>query len=199
MTPHTGQWTTHAEVRQSGFAHRFRRIREVGALNLLLGLYLRRSFTRAGILTVHPGFPLPRVTNRGGHIEVGNCSFFPGVHIECWKGAVVRIGKGTYINRNTEIVSSRSVIIGADCMIARDVLIMDTDQHPIGGQALVSKAVEIGDRVWLGSRAIILKGVTIGHDSIIGAGAIVTKSVPPHSVVTGPAATVVRNLQEQPR
>ena len=50
----------------------------------------------------------------------------------------------------------------------------------------------IEDRVWIGARAIILKGVTVGHDSIIGAGAIVTKSVPPRSVVVGPAARVVR-------
>ncbi len=176
MIPHTGEWTSQANGRFRGLTHSFRRIRELGALNLLLGLYLRRSFTRAGILIVHPGFPLPRVTNRGGHVEAGNCSFFPGVHIECWKGAT-----------------------GAGCMIARDVLIMDTDQHPVGGRALVSKPVEIGDRVWLGSRAIVLKGVTIGHDSIVGAGAIVTKSVPPHSVVVGPAATVIRTLQEQSR
>ncbi len=199
MIPHTGEWTSQANGRFRGLTYSFRRIRELGALNLLLGLYLRRSFTKAGILMVHPGFPLPRVTNRGGHVEAGNCSFFPGVHIECWKGAAVRIGKGTYINRNTEIVASRAVTIGAGCMIARDVLIMDTDQHPVGGRALVSKPVEIGDRVWLGSRAIVLKGVTIGHDSIVGAGAIVTKSVPPHSVVVGPAATVIRTFQEQSR
>lgn len=107
----------------------------------------------------------------------------------------MKIGKGTYLNRNTEIVAATSVVIGADCKIARDVLIMDTDQHPIGSQALVNKPVEIGDRVWIGSRAIILKGVTIGHDSIIGAGAVVTKSVPPHSVVVGPSAKVIRNLE----
>ncbi len=195
--PHRA-WTTRVDGQGRGLVYIVRRIRALGALSLLLGLYLRRSFSRAGVLIVQPGFPLPRVINLGGHIEAGNCAFFPGVRIECWRGAVVRIGKGTYINRNAEIVSSRSVIIGADCMIARDVLIMDTDQHPIGGRDLISKPVEIGDRVWLGSRAIILKGVTIGHDSIVGAGAVVTKSIPPYSVVVGPAATVVRNLRNQP-
>lgn len=178
--------------------YKWERIRRIGVVPLLLGCLLRRSFTRAGIIAVQPGWPFPRVTNLGGRIEAGNCAFFPGVRIECWRNAQISIGKGTYVNRNTEIVAATSVTIGVDCKIARDVLIMDTDQHPIGSQELVNKPIKIGDRVWLGSRVIVLKGVTIGHDSIVGAGAVVTKSVPPHSVVVGPAAKVIRTLDKEP-
>jgi len=183
-----------ADTRRKRMGYAFRRARQIGVGNLLRGLYLRRSFTRAGILSVAAGWPLPKVINTGGSVEVGNCALFPGVRIECWEGAVVKIGKGTYLNRNTEIVAARSVIIGRDCRIARDVLIMDTDQHPIGTLPMVLRPVEIGDRVWIGSRAIVLKGVNIGHDSVIGAGAIVSKSVPPHSLVIGQAAHAVRSL-----
>lgn len=169
-----------------------RRLRGPGLLELLLGLWLRRHFQRAGILAVRWGWPLPQVDNNGGQIEVENCAFFPGVRLECWRGASIRIGNGTYLNRNTEIVAAQSVTIGRDCMIARDVVIMDTDQHALPGAALAVKPVVIEDRVWIGNRAIILKGVTLGHDSVIGAGAIVTKSVPPGSVAVGPAARVIR-------
>jgi acetyltransferase-like isoleucine patch superfamily enzyme len=134
---------------------------------------------------------LPTVDNAGGRIEVGNCAFFSGVRIECWKGAVIRIGTGTYLNRGVEIVAGGSVTIGRDCKIARDVIIMDTDQHALPNGELEIRSVEIGDRVWIGARAIVLKGVSIGHDSVVGAGAIVTKSVPPHSVVVGNAARVL--------
>jgi acetyltransferase-like isoleucine patch superfamily enzyme len=182
------------QCRKDTLGYKWRRARQEGIVSLLLGLHLRRAFTKAGIITVVAGWPLPKVINSGGSIEVGNCRFFPGVRIECWRDAVIRIGKGTYLNRNTEIVAATSVLIGTDCKIARDVLIMDTDQHPVGSGELVCKPVEIGDRVWLGSRVIVLKGVTIGHDSIVGAGAVVTKSVPPHSMVVGPAAQVIRNL-----
>ncbi|MDB5059870.1 MAG: putative acetyltransferase [Chloroflexi bacterium] len=181
-------------ARRVRVAYAYRRIRQLGVVNLLRGLYVRHQFSSAGILSVRAGWPLPKVHNMGGSVAIGNCSLFPGVRIECWKGASVNIGNGTYINRNTEIVAAQSVFIGRDCKIARDVLIMDTDQHPVGSAPMVHGPVKIGDRVWVGSRVIVLKGVSIGHDSIIGAGAIVTKSIPPHSVVVGQAARVVRTL-----
>jgi acetyltransferase-like isoleucine patch superfamily enzyme len=165
----------------------------------LRGLWLRRRFQRAGIIAVRAGGPFPKVENAGGTIKVENCAFFPGVRLEVWRGATLEIGNGTYLNRNVEIVSARSVTIGRDCMIARDVLIMDTDQHALPGAEVMTRPVVIGDRVWIGSRAIILKGVTIGHESVVGAGAIVTKSVPPRSVVVGPAAKVIRTLPEEGR
>src|SRR5262245_5784165 len=170
-----------------------RRLHAGGLADHVRGLWLRRHFQRAGIIIVRGGGPFPRVEN-WGRIEVENCAFFPGVRLECWKGATLRIGNGTYLNRNTEVVAAGSVSIGRDCMIARDVIIVDSDQHALPGAELVVRPVMIEDRVWVGSRAIILKGVTIGHDSVVGAGAVVTRSVPPWSVVVGPAAQVIRTL-----
>jgi acetyltransferase-like isoleucine patch superfamily enzyme len=182
----------HLSVLWTGKDRLARRLREYGLVAHLLGLWLRRHFQRAGILVVRGGWPLPSIDNRGGHIEVGSCGFFSGVRLECWPGATIVIGNGTYLNRNAEIVAAERVTIGRDCKIARDVIIMDTDQHEHPTSGLVTKPVDIGDRVWIGSRAIILKGVCIGDDSIIGAGAVVTKSMPSRSVVVGPAAGVIR-------
>ena len=172
-----------------------RRIRTHGLLSHLLGLLIRPRFQRAGIVTVNGGWSLPTIVNYGGRIEIGNCTLFTGVRLEVWQGAEISIGNGTYLNRNTEVLAGRSVRIGRDCMIARDVLIMDTDQHALPGQPLQIAPVVVEDRVWIGARAIILKGVHLGHDSIVGAGAIVTRSVPPHTVVVGPAAQPIRQKQ----
>ncbi len=102
------------------------------------------------------------------------------------------------MNRGAEIVAAERVTIGRDCKIARDVIIMDTDQHELPGQGLLVAPVVIEDRVWIGARAIILKGVTVGHDAIIAAGAVVTKDVPPHTVVAGvPAKSVSRTASPQ--
>jgi acetyltransferase-like isoleucine patch superfamily enzyme len=170
------------------------RIRSYGVMSHLLGLWLRPRFQKAGILVVRGGWPLPEIDNRGGWIDIGNCGLFTGVRLECWPGARISIGSGTYLNRNTEIVAGASVTIGRDCKVARDVIIMDTDQHEVPGVGLIVKPVRIEDRVWIGSRAMILKGVTVGHDSVIGAGAIVTRDVPPHSVVIGTPARVLRSI-----
>jgi len=47
----------------------------------------------------------------------------------------------------------------------------------------------------IGSNATILCGITIGEGALIGAGTVVTKDVPPHSVVAGNPARLIRNRQ----
>jgi acetyltransferase-like isoleucine patch superfamily enzyme len=49
----------------------------------------------------------------------------------------------------------------------------------------------------IGSGAVILCGVTIGEGALIGAGAVVTQDVPPHSVVAGVPARLVRQINER--
>jgi len=177
----------------AGTASRLRRrLRAGGVRGHLLGLILRLKLRRAGILVVMGGWHLPEIDDRGGRIEVGNCAFFPGVRLECWRGARISIGHGTYLNRNTEIVAAESVTIGRDCKIGRDVLIMDSDQHALPGSELMVAPVVIEDRAWIGARAIVLKGVRVGHDSVVGAGSIVTRDVPARTVVAGQPARVVR-------
>jgi acetyltransferase-like isoleucine patch superfamily enzyme len=169
-----------------------RRLRQHPLRAYALGLLVRRKLTRAGIIVHMPGLPLLKVRNEGGTIEIANCTFFPGVRLECWRNARLVIGNGTYLNRNTEVIAAREVVIGRDCKISWDVVIMDTDQHGFHGAEPVAMPVRIGDRVWIGCRAIILKGVSIGDDAVIAAGAIVTRDVPAGAVVAGQAATVIR-------
>jgi acetyltransferase-like isoleucine patch superfamily enzyme len=171
------------------------RLRRYGLRAHVLGLLLRRRLAGSGLVLVMGGWHLPEIDDRGGRIEVGSCAFYPGVRIECWKGASIRIGDGTFLNRNTEVVSLGSVTIGRDCKIGRDVIVMDSDQHELPGGRLVIAPVVIEDRVWIGARAMVLKGVRIGHDSVIGAGAIVTKNVPPFSVAVGQPARVIRTIE----
>jgi acetyltransferase-like isoleucine patch superfamily enzyme len=171
------------------------RLRKAGFVEHILGLWLRTRVQSAGILVVRMGFPLPEIDNRGGRIEIENCTFFRGVRLECWQGALIRIGNGTYLNRGTEIVASQRVTLGRDCKIARDVLIMDTDQHGVQGDEPVPQPVSLGDRVWVGARAIILKGVHIGDDAVVAAGAVVTKDVPAGAIVAGVPAKILRRAQ----
>ena len=50
------------------------------------------------------------------------------------------------------------------------------------------------DDVWVGANAVILPGVTIGEHCVVAAGAVVTKDVPPHSLVAGVPAKVIKQI-----
>jgi serine acetyltransferase/dTDP-4-dehydrorhamnose 3,5-epimerase-like enzyme len=44
----------------------------------------------------------------------------------------------------------------------------------------------------IGANATLLPGVTVGREAVVGAGAVVTRSVPPHAVVVGNPARIIR-------
>ncbi|WP_262484017.1 LbetaH domain-containing protein [Bacteroides stercorirosoris] len=58
----------------------------------------------------------------------------------------------------------------------------------------------IGDNVKIRTGAFIKDRVVIGNDVIIGAGAVVIRDVPPHSIVVGTPARVIktRNSESEP-
>lgn len=107
------------------------------------------------------------------------------------RGAVIEIGDGTFVNHRTELVAHERVRLGRDCLLAWDVLVLDSDSHSVDGAA-PSAPVTIGDRVWIGCRATVLKGVTVGGGAVVAAGAVVTRDVPARTLVAGNPARVVR-------
>ncbi len=162
-------------------------------MNYVRGLFCRRGFDRLGVLAVAKGSPKPSVKNEDGEIIAENILLYPGVRLWANKGGTLSIGNGTYLNRGAEVIAWERVEIGRDCMIGWDVVIMDTDLHPVGDRPMENKPVVIGDHAWIGCRSIVLKGVTIGEHAIVSAGAIVTKDVPPYTIVAGhPARQVGR-------
>lgn len=56
-------------------------------------------------------------------------------------------------------------------------------------------AVRIRKGAWVGTGAIILQGVEVGEGSIVAAGAVVNKDVPPHTLVGGVPAKLIKELK----
>src|SRR3989304_3219642 len=96
------------------------RLRKHSIAEHLLGLWIGRRLTRSGITVASGGFPLLKVINHGGTIEAENCQFFSGTRLEVGPNARLRIGKGTYINRNTLVIANNPVEIGEGCKISWD-------------------------------------------------------------------------------
>lgn len=113
----------------------------------------------------------------------------------------IEVGEGTTLG-GTAIVSYESVKIGKNVLFGPDVVIMDADGHPADrrlpdnaeNKAKCVAPVKIGDNVWIGFGAVILKGVTIGDYAVVAANAVVVKDVPPHSVVAGNPAKVIKTF-----
>ena len=149
------------------------------------------------------------------HIEAGrNHSLYGLAH-----DISISIGENTsfghcYIQT---VNSNCSIKIGKNCMIARDVCILNTDFHPIYDlttKKIINKvkSLIIGDHCWIGQSATILKNTIIPNDCIVGAGSVVSSriesissgvhdskseysrwgGVEPHSIIAGNPAKVVR-------
>lgn len=117
-------------------------------------------------------------------------------------------GRNVAIRQPTVIESPEKVFLGDDVSIASFVHIWGGgglvvgDRTMIGSHAaitsvthdhatatmrdtVVTKAVTIGDDVWVGAGAAILPGVTIGVGAVIAAGAVVTEDVAAYDIVAG--------------
>ena len=147
-------------------------------------------------------------------IMIGSHCYIRGRLIVYAHAGGISIGNYFYIGERTNIWSAESIKIGNNVLIAHDVDIHDSNDHPIDSElrhkhykdiittghpkedlAIDSKAIHIQDNVWIGFKSIILKGVTIGEGAIIAAGSVVTKNVEPWTVVAGNPASVVKKLK----
>jgi acetyltransferase-like isoleucine patch superfamily enzyme len=118
----------------------------------------------------------------------------------CINNAVgdVIIGNYTRIGLHNTIIGP--VTIGHHVNLAQGITVTALNhkfENPdirIDEQGISTKPVIIGNDIWVGTNAVILPGVTIGDHSVIAAGAIVTKDVPPHSLVAGVPAKVIKQI-----
>lgn len=118
----------------------------------------------------------------------------------CINNAVgdVVIGSHTRIGLHNTIIGP--VEIGDNVNLAQGITVTalnhnfnDTNKR-IDEQGVSTNPVTIEDDVWIGANAVILPGVTVGNHCVIAAGAVVTKDVPPHSLVAGVPAKVIKQI-----
>ena len=118
----------------------------------------------------------------------------------CINNAVgdVVIGDHTRVGLHNTIIGP--VRIGNHVNLAQGITITALNHNfsdaekRIDEQGVSTTPVVLEDDIWIGANAVILPGVTIGQHSVVAAGAIVTKDVPPHSLVAGVPAKVIRQI-----
>jgi acetyltransferase-like isoleucine patch superfamily enzyme/coenzyme F420-reducing hydrogenase beta subunit len=120
-----------------------------------------------------------------------------GAYIEIVNGGHLTIGQGA-ANVGLTIMCAKEVTIGNGVRIGRNVSIRDWNgPHVIISNTYRNHApVHINDHVWLCSGCTIMPGVTVGEGAVVAANATVTKDVPPHSLVGGSPAKVIKENVE---
>lgn len=110
----------------------------------------------------------------------------------------VVIGRGCIFNVACHLEAGGEIVLEDGSGLGHEVMILTTSHHT--GDAArrwgppFARPVRIGAGAWLGSRSLVLPGVTIGRGAIVAAGALVNRDVPPHAVVAGVPAKLIRQL-----
>lgn len=137
------------------------------------------------ILNIHGG-PLTRYGDAPYNLRYG-------AYVEIVNGGKLVWGQGA-ANVGLTIMCAKEITIGNGVRIGRNVSIRDWNgPHVIINSHYKNHApVHIEDHVWLCSGCTIMPGVTIGTGAVIAANATVTKDVPPHCLVGGSPAKILK-------
>jgi len=156
-------------------------------------------------LSIAPDVKLGEGVKLSKFINLYGCSIGANTKI----GAFVEIQKNARVGQNCKISSHSFICEGVqiedEVFIGHSVTFIN-DSYPratAGDGQLQTEAdwkvettrVEKGASI--GSGATILSKVVIGRNALVGAGSVVTKNVPPHSVVAGNPAKVLRFLDTE--
>lgn len=180
--------------------------------------YLIRRLTGRPTCVKHPSARLrasARIVNIGADsalIAIGASSIVEGELLVFPHGGRISIGEWCYIGAGSRLWSDSRIDIGNRVMISHNVNIFDNLTHPLDPRArheqfrsiattghprdidLGGRPVRVEDDAWIAAGAMILRGVCVGRGAIVGAGAVVTHDVPPHTVVGGNPARILRSL-----
>ncbi len=114
--------------------------------------------------------------------------------------AGIHIGKNSLVGEYTVIRGQGGVHIGDRVytspfsqIIAVNHVFNDPTR-PFVDQGITAEGIVIEDDVWIGSGAVITDGVRVGRGAVVAAGAVVTRDVPPHCVVGGVPAKLIKEI-----
>lgn len=130
-----------------------------------------------------------------GKAEIGH-----GSKISVGDSGLLQFGKNFSLTAESSIIAYKKVVFGDDCLLSWDILIMDTDFHPItNAQSEIQNPpseIIIGNAVWIGCRSLVLKGSVIPDGCIIAANSLITKKLSGTNQIFGnqPLSVLAQNI-----
>ena len=112
------------------------------------------------------------------------------------RGAL-KLGADFNMTAESTIVCAKEIRFGNDCLLSWDILVMDTDEHPLynkdNERINPDKAIHVGDHVWIGCKCVLLKGAEVPNNTVVAASTLLTSSFSgEHQVIGGNPPTVLK-------
>ncbi len=109
----------------------------------------------------------------------------------------LKLGADFNMTAESTIVCAKEIRFGRDCLLSWDILVMDTDEHPLFNNENCrinpDKAILVGDHVWIGCKCVLLKGAEVPSDTVVAACTLLTSSFAgEHQVIGGNPPSVLK-------
>ena len=126
----------------------------------------------------------------GGKASIGHGSKL-SVRGNLWLGA------GFNMTAESTIVCAKEIRFGDDCLLSWDILVMDTDEHPLydmeNQRINPDKPILVGDHVWIGCKCVLLKGAEVPSHTVLAAGTLLkTTFAGEHQVIGGNPPSILK-------
>jgi acetyltransferase-like isoleucine patch superfamily enzyme len=129
----------------------------------------------------------------GGHLTLDDgVALGAGTRLQVAEGAIVTIGPGTRLGESCVITAHASVAIGARCLLADEVVLIDAGprfgdvERPVRDQGVTARPIVVGDDVRIGPAAALLAGAAVPAETAIAAHAVVGRDVGPADAPVSP-------------
>ena len=136
----------------------------------------------------------------------------------------LKLGAGFNMTAESTIVCAKEIRFGDDCLLSWDILVMDTDEHPLYNRHETSrretrdsgsvpspevprpksneherinpdKPIIVGNHVWIGCKCVLLKGAELPDNTVLAAGTLLTSSFGgEHQVIGGNPPSVLKRV-----
>ena len=109
----------------------------------------------------------------------------------------LHLGADFNMTAESTIVCAKEIRLGRDCLLSWDILVMDTDEHPLFNNENCrinpDKPILVGDHVWIGCKCVLLKGAEVPNDTVVAAGTLLTSSFAgEHQVIGGNPPSILK-------
>lgn len=136
------------------------------------------------------------IVMHGAILHVYNFRGLPNAHITIGRDCL--IGEHTVIRGQGGVTIGDRVYTSPFTQLIAVNHVFDDPTRPFIEQGITASGIVVEDDVWLGAGAVITDGVRVGRGAVVAAGAVVTKDVPPHTVVGGVPAKVLKTIDGTP-